>query len=78
MRPPGEDGYGGRLSGRSPRAGDSGGVHCEEACSVSLFWRIFLLNAAVLVAATALLLGPATVSAPVLLTEALIMVLGLV
>ncbi|MFJ1747652.1 HAMP domain-containing sensor histidine kinase [Streptomyces sp. NPDC088116] len=46
---------------------------------MSLFWRIFLLNAAVLFAATALLLlGPVTVSAPVLLTEALIMVLGLV
>ncbi|WP_078854084.1 HAMP domain-containing sensor histidine kinase [Streptomyces sp. NRRL F-5135] len=46
---------------------------------MSLFWRIFLLNAAVLFAATALLLlGPVTVSAPVLLTEALIMALGLV
>ncbi|MFE4537169.1 HAMP domain-containing sensor histidine kinase [Streptomyces scopuliridis] len=45
---------------------------------MSLFWRIFLLNAAVLFAATALLLlGPVTVSAPVLLTEALIMALGL-
>ncbi|MFD5753232.1 histidine kinase [Streptomyces sp. NPDC127033] len=46
---------------------------------MSLFWRIFLLNAAVMFAATALLLlGPVTVSAPVLLTEALIMALGLV
>ncbi|MFE2944169.1 histidine kinase [Streptomyces sp. NPDC059255] len=46
---------------------------------MSLFWRIFLLNAAVMFAATALLLlGPVTVSAPVLLTEALIMTLGLV
>ncbi|MEW1722104.1 HAMP domain-containing sensor histidine kinase [Streptomyces sp. NPDC093109] len=45
---------------------------------MSLFWRIFLLNAAVLFAATALLLlGPVTISAPVLLTEALIMALGL-
>jgi two-component system sensor histidine kinase UhpB len=45
---------------------------------VSLFWRIFLLNAAVLTAATALLLlGPVTVSTPVLLTEALILTAGL-
>lgn len=32
--------------------------------------RIFLLNALVLIAATALLPGPVTVSTPVLLTEA--------
>ncbi|WP_328687703.1 HAMP domain-containing sensor histidine kinase [Streptomyces phaeochromogenes] len=45
---------------------------------MSLFWRIFLLNAAVLTAATALLLlGPVTVSTPVLLTEALILTAGL-
>lgn len=45
---------------------------------MSLFWRIFLLNAAVLVVATALLLlGPVTVSTPVLLTEALILGVGL-
>lgn len=45
---------------------------------MSLFWRIFLLNAAVLLVATALLLlGPVTVSTPVLLTEALIMGGGL-
>ncbi|MFS8197987.1 HAMP domain-containing sensor histidine kinase [Streptomyces sp. CWNU-52B] len=45
---------------------------------MSLFWRIFLLNAAVLIAATALLLlGPVTVSTPVLLTEALILTAGL-
>jgi two-component system sensor histidine kinase UhpB len=44
---------------------------------VSLFWRIFLLNAAVLIAATVLLmLGPATVSTPVLPTEALILAAG--
>jgi two-component system sensor histidine kinase UhpB len=44
---------------------------------VSLFWRIFLLNAAVLVAATVLLtLGPVTVSTPVLPTEALILAAG--
>ncbi|MFJ8602077.1 HAMP domain-containing sensor histidine kinase [Streptomyces shenzhenensis] len=42
-----------------------------------LFWRIFLLNAVVLVAATALLLGPVTVSTPVLLTEAAILAAGL-
>ncbi|MEU9508740.1 histidine kinase [Micromonospora sp. NPDC048170] len=45
---------------------------------MSLFWRIFLLNAAVLVAATLLLLGPVTVSTPVLLTEAVVLTLGLV
>jgi Signal transduction histidine kinase len=45
---------------------------------VSLFWRIFLLNAVVLVVATALLLGPVTVSTPVLVTEAVILSAGLV
>ncbi|SCF06477.1 two-component system, NarL family, sensor histidine kinase UhpB [Micromonospora viridifaciens] len=45
---------------------------------MSLFWRIFLLNAAVLAVAPALLmLGPVTVSTPVLLTEALILTGGL-
>ncbi|MFD4594748.1 HAMP domain-containing sensor histidine kinase [Streptomyces rubiginosohelvolus] len=45
---------------------------------MSLFWRIFLLNAAVLVAAGALLLlGPITVSTPVLLTEAMILTGGI-
>ncbi|GGO47616.1 histidine kinase [Streptomyces daqingensis] len=45
---------------------------------MSLFWRIFSLNAAVLTVATAmLLLGPVTVSTPVLLTEALVLSAGL-
>lgn len=44
---------------------------------MALFWRIFLLNAVVLVAATALLLGPVTVSTPVLLTEAAVLTVGL-
>jgi two-component system sensor histidine kinase UhpB len=45
---------------------------------VSLFWRIFGLNALVLGTATALLLwAPVTVSVPVLLTEAIILVGGL-
>ncbi|MFD3357804.1 HAMP domain-containing sensor histidine kinase [Streptomyces fradiae] len=45
---------------------------------MSLFWRIFGLNAVVLGAATALLLwAPVTVSVPVLLTEAVILVAGL-
>lgn len=45
---------------------------------MSLFWRIFLLNAAVLSAATiALLLGPATVSTPVVLTEVVVLGIGL-
>jgi two-component system, NarL family, sensor histidine kinase UhpB len=46
---------------------------------VSLFWRIFALNAVVLGSATALLLwAPVTVSVPVVLTEAIILVAGLV
>jgi two-component system, NarL family, sensor histidine kinase UhpB len=46
---------------------------------MSLFWRIFLLNAVVLISAAALLLlGPATVSTPFLPAEALIMAAGLV
>jgi two-component system sensor histidine kinase UhpB len=50
----------------------------EEAMRGSLFWRIFLLNAAVLVVATVLLLlGPVTVSTPVLIREALILTAGL-
>lgn len=45
---------------------------------MSLFWRIFALNAVVLGGATALLLwAPVTVSVPVLLTEAIILVAGL-
>ncbi|MDG4824618.1 HAMP domain-containing sensor histidine kinase [Asanoa sp. WMMD1127] len=45
---------------------------------MSLFWRIFLLNAAVLTVATALVLaGPVTVSTPVLLTEAVVLSAGL-
>ncbi|RAY14071.1 sensor histidine kinase [Actinomadura craniellae] len=43
-----------------------------------LFWRIFLLNAVVLIVAMALLLGPVTVSTPVLLTEAAVLTAGLV
>jgi two-component system sensor histidine kinase UhpB len=46
---------------------------------VSLFWRIFSLNAAVLIVfAAALALGPVTVSTPVLLTEAVILTAGLI
>jgi len=44
---------------------------------VSLFWRIFSLNATGLIAAAALLLGPVTVSTPVLPAEALVVVVGL-
>lgn len=45
---------------------------------MSLFWRIFALNAVVLGAATALLLwAPVTVSVPVLLTEAVVLIGGL-
>jgi two-component system sensor histidine kinase UhpB len=44
---------------------------------MSLFWRIFALNAIGLVVAAALLLGPVTVSTPVLPGEALVVVAGL-
>ncbi|MFG2755112.1 sensor histidine kinase [Streptomyces wuyuanensis] len=44
---------------------------------MSLYWRIFLLNAAVLVVAVLLLLGPVTVSTPVLLAEAAVIGAGL-
>ncbi|MEV2250108.1 HAMP domain-containing sensor histidine kinase [Streptomyces sp. NPDC050147] len=45
---------------------------------MTLFWRIFALNAVVLGSATALLLwAPVTVSVPVVLTEAVILVAGL-
>ncbi|MFI6809195.1 sensor histidine kinase [Streptomyces luteogriseus] len=69
-------------SGRSPERVD-GAVHRTKAGgsgsrSVSLFWRIFSLNAAGLVVATALLLGPVTVSTPVLAGEALVLLGGLV
>ncbi|MCB5163913.1 sensor histidine kinase [Streptomyces bambusae] len=44
---------------------------------MSLYWRIFLLNAGVLAVATALLLGPVTVSTPVRFGEAVIVLGGL-
>ncbi|WP_030768416.1 HAMP domain-containing sensor histidine kinase [Streptomyces sp. NRRL F-2664] len=44
---------------------------------MSLYWRIFLLNAAVLVVAVLLLFGPVTVSTPVLFGEAIVLVCGL-
>jgi two-component system sensor histidine kinase UhpB len=45
---------------------------------LSLFWRVFVVNATLLTLATLLLLlAPVTVSAPVRLAEALILVLGL-
>jgi two-component system, NarL family, sensor histidine kinase UhpB len=50
----------------------------KKTPSLPLFWRIFGLNAVVLAAATALLLwAPVTVSAPVLFTEAVVLVGGL-
>jgi two-component system sensor histidine kinase UhpB len=59
-------------------AGVAGSDH-GEAARVSLFGRIFLLNALVLVAAAALLVfGPATVSTPALLREVLVLAAGLV
>ncbi|WP_204357661.1 MULTISPECIES: HAMP domain-containing sensor histidine kinase [unclassified Streptomyces] len=44
---------------------------------MSMYWRIFLLNAGVLALAVALLLGPVTVSTPVLFGEALVLLGGL-
>jgi two-component system, NarL family, sensor histidine kinase UhpB len=45
---------------------------------MSLLWRVFAVNALVLVgAATALVLSPATVSFPVVLTEAVVLAVGL-
>jgi two-component system sensor histidine kinase UhpB len=44
---------------------------------VSLFWRIFSLNSVGLITAAALLLGPVTVSTPVLPGEALVVLAGL-
>jgi two-component system, NarL family, sensor histidine kinase UhpB len=46
--------------------------------SVSLFWRVCLINGAVFAAGTAVLAAsPATVSAPVLATEAVVLAVGL-
>ncbi|WP_436789863.1 HAMP domain-containing sensor histidine kinase [Yinghuangia sp. YIM S10712] len=45
---------------------------------MTLFWRIFLPNGAVLVAAAVLLFGPVTVSSPVRLSEALVIGTGLI
>ncbi|UQS31547.1 HAMP domain-containing sensor histidine kinase [Streptomyces fradiae] len=79
-RPPGTSPPGSRPPGGSPPGGSPpGGAPPGGAPpGVSLFWRVFLLNAAVLAAATtALLLGPVTVSTPALLTEAVVLVAGL-
>ncbi|MDW8804445.1 hypothetical protein P1P68_06475 [Streptomyces scabiei] len=45
---------------------------------MSLYGRIFLSDAAVLMVAVLLLLGPVTVSTPVLFGEALVLLAGLV
>jgi two-component system sensor histidine kinase UhpB len=57
----------------------TGPWHTEKGVTpLSLFWRIFALNAVVLGSATALLLwAPVTVSVPVVLTEAVVLVVGL-
>ncbi|MGW4549148.1 HAMP domain-containing sensor histidine kinase [Streptomyces violaceorubidus] len=70
------------IRSRERSAKLAAGVSCERAGrsgkrNVSLFWRIFSLNAAGLVVATALLLGPVTVSTPVLAGEALVLLAGL-
>ncbi|AYN33511.1 two-component system sensor kinase [Streptomyces albus] len=71
-------GGGGPGSTRQEDGADPGGAARTEDDAMSLFWRIFLLNAAVLITATLLLLGPVTVSTPVLLGEALVVLAGLV
>ncbi|MGW2272552.1 HAMP domain-containing sensor histidine kinase [Streptomyces yangpuensis] len=53
------------------------GDRLERRAAVSLYWRIFLLNAGVLAVAVALLLGPVTVSTPILFGEALVLLGGL-
>jgi two-component system sensor histidine kinase UhpB len=69
---------------RGPRTAESlaaegSGAHAGRSGTrtVSLFWRIFSLNAVGLIAAAALLLGPVTVSSPVPPGEALAVVGGL-
>lgn len=50
----------------------------QAVSGVPLFWRVFATNAAVLVlAATVLVISPATISFPVAVTEALVLVVGL-
>ncbi|CUU58352.1 two-component system, NarL family, sensor histidine kinase UhpB [Parafrankia irregularis] len=50
----------------------------DRAHGLTLFWRVFALNAAVFTAAMlGLMLGPVTVSTPVVLTEVLILIGGL-
>ncbi|MFD9027149.1 sensor histidine kinase [Streptomyces parvulus] len=71
------------IRGRTRACRLDAAVSCAESGrsgkrTVSLFWRIFSLNAAGLFVATALLLGPLTVSTPVLPGEALILLAGLV
>ncbi|MFJ7769291.1 HAMP domain-containing sensor histidine kinase [Streptomyces sp. NPDC097107] len=70
------------IRGRSRAARVVAAVSCAKAGrsgkrTVSLFWRIFSLNAAGLAIATGLLLGPVTVSTPVLPGEALVLLAGL-
>jgi len=66
----GTDGHdrstGAKLTGTaaSPQLGRAGGTGRDGQKNVSLFRRIFLLNAAGLTVAAALLLGPVTVSTP--------------
>ncbi|KOU71549.1 histidine kinase [Streptomyces sp. MMG1533] len=62
-----------KVTGTVPHARTGGGANR----TVSLFWRIFSLNAVGLIAAAALLLGPVTVSTPVLPGEAVAVVAGL-
>jgi len=66
-----------RPAGQNPLPSDQAAAVKRRVLAVPLFWRIFALNAVVLAAATALLLwAPVTVSAPVVLTEALVLLGG--
>jgi two-component system sensor histidine kinase UhpB len=56
----------------------NGKPHPPSSAGVPLFWRVFATNAVVLVlAAVVLALSPATISFPVAVTEALVLVVGL-
>ncbi len=77
---PAAAGHGTRAGSRARHENDTARVtgRKEGVVAVSLFLRIFALNAVVLGSATALLLwAPVTVSVPVVLTEAIILVAGL-
>src|SRR5690606_37769524 len=69
----------GGPDGADGAGGEAGMEEWSVEVTVSLFWRVFLLNALVLAtAAGVLLLTPVSVSVPVLLTEAVAISGGLI